>query len=32
MERANYSVWMDRIIEDGLEAQERLVLSLFNNM
>jgi hypothetical protein len=32
MERANYSVWMDRIIEEGLESNERLVLSLFNNM
>jgi uncharacterized LabA/DUF88 family protein len=32
MERANYSVWMDRIIEEGLDANERLVLSLFNNM
>ena len=32
MERANYSIWMDRIIEEGLDANERLVLSLFNNM
>ena len=32
MERSNYSVWMDRIIEEGLDTNERLVMSLFNNM
>jgi uncharacterized LabA/DUF88 family protein len=32
MEKANYAVWMDRIIDEGLSNDERLILGLFNNM
>jgi uncharacterized LabA/DUF88 family protein len=32
MERCNYSIWMDRIITEGLDSNERLIMGLFNNM
>jgi uncharacterized LabA/DUF88 family protein len=32
MEKANYGIWMDRIIEEGIANDERLVMGLFNNL